>query len=498
MCVFYTHFFLVLGSLLIDRERICDRLIIDKFCGKSAKKLAKEIDYESKNRIMLQEPVSRTILKMAFPTIVAFLITSVYNFADTYFVSSLGTSATAAVSVNASLDQIIMMAGSMLAIGANSYIARLHGQQNREKASQVLSTAFFIALAIGLLIMVLGLIFTKPLVHLLGATTDCEKYSMDYAKYLLLVAPFMATNFVMNQCLRAEGSAILSMIGLGFGGILNCILDPIFIFNLDLEVAGASIATAISKLVSFGILIVPYLMKKCVLTLSVKNFRFNKDIVGEIVKMGSSSLFRTGLAIVAAILLNNLAGEISDSVLAGIGVTTKVMMFPMFAVIGFCNGVQPVAGYNWGAKRYDRVLQCWKFGWKVSVAASAILAGTIAIFAEPLISIFTETDAEMMRVGALCLRMQCIAFPVVGGVAMVYFLCSGLGKAKQALLLSTSRQGTCFIPFLYPLAIFFKEAGLAAVQGVADFLSFFIALPIQRRIISELKTLQKAGIIEDS
>ena len=176
----------------------------------------------------------------------AFLINSIYSLADTYFVSSLGTNATAAVSVNASLDQLIMMCGSLLAVGANSYIARLLGQENEKKASQVLSTAFFGAFGIGTILM-------------------------DYATYVLYAAPFMAANFVMNQCLRSEGSAVLSMFGMGFGGILNCVLDPIFIFGLNMGVAGASLATAISKWVSFGILIFPYLSRRSLLHLSARN-----------------------------------------------------------------------------------------------------------------------------------------------------------------------------------------------------------------------------------
>ena len=214
---------------------------------------------ENRRLMMQNEPVSRVIPKMAIPTIVAFLINSIYSLADTYFVSSLGDSATAAVSVNASLDQLIMMAGSMLAVGANSYIARLLGAGNDKKASQVLSTAFFIAMGMGALLLIFGNIFMLPMVRLLGATPSCEQYSVDYASYVLLAAPFMASNFVMNQCLRSEGSATLSMVGMGFGGILNCVLDPIFIFGLDMGVAGASLATAISKWVRFAILLFPLL-----------------------------------------------------------------------------------------------------------------------------------------------------------------------------------------------------------------------------------------------
>ena len=222
--------------------------------------------------MLLNEPISRLIPKMAVPTIVAFLINSIYSLADTYFVSSLGTNATAAVSVNASLDQLSMMCGSLLAVGANSYIARLLGEGQDKKASQVLSTAFFSAFGIGALLMVFGNIFILPMVRLLGATPTCEQYAVDYATYVLYAAPFMATSFVMNQCLRSEGSATLSMFGMGFGGILNCVLDPIFIFGLDMGVAGASLATAISKVVSFAILIFPYITRRSLLHLSIRNF----------------------------------------------------------------------------------------------------------------------------------------------------------------------------------------------------------------------------------
>ena len=217
---------------------------------------------EQRRTMLLNEPVSRVIPKMAIPTIVAFLINSIYSLADTYFVSNLGTNATAAVSVNASLDQLIMMCGSMVAMGANSYIARLLGEGDEKKASQVLSTSFFAAFFMGALLLVFGNLFMTPMVRLLGATPTCEAYAIDYATYVLLAAPFMASNFVMNQCLRSEGSATLSMVGMGIGGILNIILDPIFIFTFNMGVAGASLATAISKWVSFAILIFPYITRR--------------------------------------------------------------------------------------------------------------------------------------------------------------------------------------------------------------------------------------------
>ena len=442
---------------------------------------------ERRKNMMLVEPIRKIIPKMAIPTIIAFLINSIYSLADTYFVSSLGTNATAAVSVNSSLDQIIMMAGSMLAVGANSYIARLLGARREEEAHKVISVAFFIAAAFGAVVMVGGIAFMEPMMRLLGATDTCLQYSIDYATYVLLVAPFMATSFVMNQCLRAEGSATLSMIGMGFGGILNCFLDPIFIFGLDMGVKGASMATAISKLVSFSILIFPYLTKHSLLRISLRHFKPNAEIFRQIVSVGSSSMFRSGLSVVAGIVLNNLAGGISDAVLAGIGVTTKVMMFPFGIILGLGNGFQPVAGFNWGAKRFDRVMESYRFAQKLSLVISGIMAALLVVFANQVILLFAEADAEMQAIGALAIRLQSIALPIHAWVATVNMMCSGLGRAKGALLLATARQGSCFLPIVYPLAWLFDKIGVASVQAVADVLTLFLAFPLHRRILRDVR-----------
>ena len=435
---------------------------------------------DQRRMMMLNEPISRVIPKMAIPTIVAFLINSIYSLADTYFVSSLGTYATAAVSVNASLDQLIMMCGSLLAVGANSYIARLLGEGKDKKASQVLSTSFFTAFGIGALLLVFGTIFILPMVRLLGATPTCEQYAVDYATYVLFAAPFMATSFVMNQCLRSEGSATLSMIGMGFGGILNCVLDPIFIFWLDKGVAGASMATAISKVVSFAILIFPYLTRRSLLHLSIRNFCPSRDIIVKVVSVGSSSMFRSGLAVISAIFLNKLAGNISDSVLAAVGVCNKIAMFPFSIILGFSQGFQPVAGFNWGAKRYDRVQESYRFSSRVAFIGGVIMAVILILSADKLIVLFAGTDAEMRHIGVICMISQCIALPVHGWVAVVNMLCAGLGNARGAVTLATARQGTCFLPILYPMAWLMGAYGIATVQAAADVLTILLAIPIIR------------------
>jgi len=449
---------------------------------------------DARRQMMLTQPVGRVIWKMSIPTIVAFLIQSIYSLADTYFVSGLGTAATAAVSVNASLDQLIMMCGSMLAVGANSYIARLLGEGNDEKASKVLSVAFYIAFGIGLVLTIFGSIFLMPMVRLLGATPTSEVYAADYATYVLLAAPFMATSFVMNQCLRSEGSATLSMIGMGFGGVLNCVLDPFFINGFEplglpaMGVAGASLATAISKVVSFGILIFPYITRRSLLTLSLRNFRPNWDILSKIVSVGSSSMFRNLLSVVSAIFLNKLAGDISDAVQAGIGVCTKVMMFPFSIILGFGTGFQPVAGFNWGAKRFDRVRDSFRYASWVSIIGGVVMGVILALVADFVIGLFDSSgDAQMLQVGALAIRLQCLALPVHGWVAVVNMLCAGLGNAGGAVALSTSRQGSCFLPILFPMALLWGATGIASVQAVADVLTIALALPIAIRMGKKIR-----------
>ena len=346
--------------------------------------------------------------------------------------------------------------------------------------------------AAALTVLLLGFI-QAPMVRLLGATPTCEAYSIDYATYVLMAAPFMASNFVMNQCLRSEGSATLSMVGMGFGGVLNCVLDPIFIFGFDMGVAGASLATAISKLVSFCILIFPYLTRRSLLHLSIRNFKPSREIVSEIVTVGSSSMFRNGLAVVAGILLNKLAGGISDSVLAGIGVCTKIMMFPFSIILGFGNGFQPVAGFNWGAKRYDRVQESYRFSARVAFWGGLVMAAFCIVFADWLIILFAGTDEEMRRIGSFAIITQSIALPIHAWVAIVNMYCVGLGNARGALALSTARQGSCFLPILSPLAWLFGAWGVGCVQAVADVLTVALAIPILRSVNKKLHAAMEAS-----
>ncbi len=448
------------------------------------------IDRNKRRYVMLNTPMSRLIPKMAIPTIISMLVTSLYNLADTYFVSSLGTTATAAVGINFSLDMLIMTIGGLLGVGANSFIARLLGAKQDQKASQVLATSFFSAIFISLILAITGLIAIEPLVRLLGATDNIIRYSMDYAGFVLYAAAFTSSSFVLNHSLRSEGSAIYSMIGIVSGAVLNIALDPLFIIGLGWGVKGAGAATAISKTVSFFVLLLPYLRRSSILNLSIRNIHYSREIVTEVLKMGFPSFLRMILMSTAIVIMNKAAGLYSDSVLAGMSVVNRVVMFPTAALLGFAQGYQPVSGFNWGAKRYDRVLQAFWFASFWGAGASVLMGLGLGLFATPIMHLFTQTDQEMIAIGVLSIRLQSIVFPVHAWVIVVNICYASLGKARGAALLSLARQGLCYIPMILILPLLMAAQGLAAAQAAADILSFAMALPLCILLVRDIRRRQ--------
>ena len=443
-------------------------------------------DVNEKRDFMLKTPIHRLVPKMALPSIAGMLVSSAYNLADTLFVSQLGTNATSAVSVNGSIDLIIMMAGALLATGAASFTARLLGAKEDRRANEVLSTCYFLTLLFGFAVMGLGFAFQDEMLLLLGANEEILPYSEQYCRYILLAAPFMSTSFVLNQCLRAEGSAVFSMIGMVAGAVLNIGLDPLFIFVFDWGVAGASAATAISKVVSWCILMTPYFRRHTILRIRLRDFRPRWKDLCEVCAMGSASFFRTGLGTLAGILLNRIAVSYGTSALAAIGVANRITMFMTSACLGFGQGFQPVAGFSWGAARYDRVQQSFRFSMIACVAGISLVAAIVGIFAKPILLLFTEDDAELVRIGVFSLRIQCLAMPFHGFAIIVNMLCAGIGRALPSLLLGLSRQGIFFFPILPILVRLWGVWGIASVQGAADMLVMFLAVPVAVRVMQDV------------
>ena len=303
-----------------------------------------EIQYQK----MTETPVKRLIIKLSIPTIISMLVTSIYNLADTFFVSKLGESASGAVSVVFSLMAIIQAIGFTLGMGAGSLISAKLGEKKNDDAQKIGAMAFYSALTIGLLLTIFGLLFINPLMKGLGSTETVLPYAKAYASYILYGAPIMAGSFVLNNILRSEGKANLAMIGLVFGGLLNIALDPLFIFVFDLGISGAAIATLISQVISFSILLACFLFKKTIVTLKLRYLTLNFLILLDIVKTGLPSLFRQGLASVSTILLNKAAGTYGgDMALSAMGIVGKTFMIIFAVALGIGQGYQPVCGYNY-------------------------------------------------------------------------------------------------------------------------------------------------------
>lgn len=428
---------------------------------------------------LLDRSIRSLIPSMAMPPIIAQLITKIYSLVDTYFVSTLGTAATAAVGVNGSLEHTITLVAGLIGSGACSYIARLLGEKRSQDADRVLSTSFFAGMGLGILFAIFGTIFVTPLMRLLSSNADSELYAVQYGTYVLMAAPFMIGSFILNMSLRSEGRSTYAMVGVAAGGILNCFLDPLFIYTFHLGVTGASIATAISKALSFFILLWPYMKKQCSVIISIHKVKLVTKDVQEILSIGSTTCLRSVCNVVSSILINRIAGSYSTAALAAVSVANRVLEFPFAVILGFSQGCQPIVGFNWGAKRLDRVKETMRISMLFAVIGSILFGVVLFLFAQPLVGIFNkEADLEVLRLGILCARLQCLTLVIHSMESIVCMFYAGTGNAKLSLLMATARQGYCFIPVVLVVPFLFGAEGVAACQSVADLLMLAIALPL--------------------
>lgn len=442
----------------------------------------------AKNEMMLNAPIERLIGKLAIPTIISMLVTGLYNIADTYFVGQLdNTSATGAVGVIFPLMSVIQAVGFFFGHGSGNYVSRALGAGRTEDAEKMTVTGFVLSLIAGTVIMTVGLVFSPQLTTLLGSTDTIRPYAEEYMRYILISAPFMCGSFVLNNQLRFQGNAVFGMVGILCGAVLNIALDPLLIFVLDLGVAGAAIATAVSQTVSFFVLLVMSGLSDGI-KMRLKNMTMSPRFLLEIVRGGIPSLCRQGLASVGGIFLNNVAGNYSDAMVAAYAIVQRIMMFAFSAVIGFGQGFQPVCGFNYGAGKWQRVKKAFWFCVRFSGIFLVVFSAVAFVFAPQAVGIFQDNDAEVLRWGTVCMRYQLVTFPLMSWIVMSNMMTQTIGKAGKASFLAMSRQGLMLVPMLLILPKLFGETGLALCQPVSDLLTFVCAVPLQ---ISELKELDQ-------
>ena len=407
---------------------------------------------------------------MGIPTMIGMLINALYNLVDAYFVGGLGESQMGAISVVYPLGQVVVGLGLLFGTGAASYISRLLGQRDKEQANTVASTALYSSLAVGAVIILLSVIFLNPILRLLGATESILPYASTYAGIYIISCIFNVFNVTMNNIVTSEGAAKTTMCALLFGAVLNIGLDPLFIDTLNLGVAGAAIATAISQLVSTVVYLVYIFQKKSTFRFTIKDCAFSKDVLSEIFKIGISTLLFQLLTSLSISMINNASGNYGDAVIAGMGVVTRLVSMGSLTVFGFIKGFQPIAGL------------------------------AFSLFSTAIVSQFTAGNTEMIRTGANSLRINGITFMLFGYYTVYSSLFLALGKGKEGFLLGACRQGICFIPVILILPAVWGLNGILYAQPIADVLSalirVFMAIPLHKNLYdAEVKMKETASPI---
>lgn len=441
---------------------------------------------DEKRTYMLETPVKKLVCTLAGPTILSMLITSFYNMADTFFVGKINTQATGAVGIVFSVMAIIQAVGFFFGHGSGNYISRKLGAQEMEEAEKMAAVGFFSAFIAGVVLMAAGLLFIEPLAYLLGSTETILSYTITYLGIILFGAPAMTTSLVLNNQMRYQGSAFYAMIGIVSGAVLNIVLDPVLIFGCSLGIAGAAMATTISQYVSFILLLI-MIRRGGNMQIRLRNFKPSIHFFKEMIRGGTPSLCRQGLASLATIFLNRTAGFYGDAAIAGMSIVSRISMFANSALIGFGQGFQPVCGFNYGAGKNDRVLEAFWFCVKYAFLFLLVVAAAGFIFAPDLVALFRKEDLDVIAVGSAALRYQVIAFPLSAWIVMCNMMLQSIGKGLKASIVASARQGLCFIPLIMILPHFFGLVGVEICQAVSDVLTLVISVPIGMSVIKEMK-----------
>ena len=456
---------------------------------KSYTKIMSSAESSKKNEKFIKmtaTPVEKLIMGLALPSITIMIISSLYNMADTYFVSSLGTSQVAAVGIAFPVMFIIQAMGFFFGQGSGNYMSRALGAQDTENASRMAATGFISSFIVMALIAVGGILCLSPLVDGLGATESIRPHAKDYLLYIFLASPWMVSATVLNQQLRFQASASIAMTGMLTGAILNIFLDPLFIFVLKMGVPGAAIATMLSQIVSFFILLCYGCTRKG--NIPIKLYHFSPSIARyiEMFRGGVPALLRQSLMSIATIIINQFAKGYGDAAIAAISIVNRICMFANSVVLGFGQGYQPVCGFNYGAKLYSRVRKGFWFCVKICCAGLLFIVVFLLIFAPQIIALFRKDDPAVIAIGARGLRLNCISLPFMAGVVMCNMMTQTMGKAFQASVVALARQGLCLIPCLFILGPLSGLLGIQLATPVSDMISLAIVVPIMIKVLKDL------------
>ena len=442
---------------------------------------------------MTATPVRRLVLRLAIPTTISMMVTSFYNIVDAAFVGHLSTEATAGIGVSFAYMIVVQALGFFFGHGSGNYMSRELGAKRRDTASTMAAVGFFTPLLLGLAMAVGFGTHLPTLARLLGATPDVVPFAAEYLRYIVYATPLMMTALTLNNQLRLQGNARYGMVGMVTGAVLNIFLDALFIPVLGWGVTGASLATAISQTVCWGLLLWGTTRDGSV-HINPRKFLPTWRAYYEILMGGLPSLCRQVFNCTSAICLNYAAARYAPegqaaSVVAAFAVVTRTMMFAFSFVLGVNQGFQPVAGFNYGAKRYDRVRQSYLFTASVSTALLLLISAAGFIFSPEIIRLYRDQDPVMLAVGIRALRYQCVAFTLIGLPTTTNMLFQVIRMPIRSTLISIGRQGLFFLPPLFLLPPFLGLQGVILTQPIADTVTFLFSIPFAVWIARKLKNM---------
>ncbi len=448
------------------------------------------MDGNKKMALLGSAPIPKALLALGIPTMIGMLINALYNLVDTYFVGGLGTDQMGAVTVAFPLGQIVVGLGLLFGNGAAAYLSRLLGRGDKDTANKVASTAIYSGVSIGAIVILFSIIFLEPILKQAGAIESVIPYAVTYSRIYIVFSIFNVFNVTMNNIVSSEGAAKTAMCALMAGAVLNVILDPVFIYALNLGVAGAAIATAISQIISTLVYLCYILRKKSVFNFSIKECCFAKEIMSEILKIGIPTLIFQLLTSLSIGMINSAAKEYGGSALAAMGPVTKIMSMGTLIVFGFLKGFQPIAGFSYGAKKFDRLREAIRIAVLWSTIFCVIFGFIAAVFSTQIVSLFTKEDAEMVRIGSIALRGNGLSFVLFGFYTVYSFLFLVMGKAAEGCVLGACRQGICFVPVILILPLVLGLSGVLYAQPIADVISAIVTALMAVRLHRELRTAE--------
>lgn len=450
----------------------------------------------NKMELLGSAPVPKALMALGIPIMIGMLINALYNLVDAYFVGGLGESPMGAISIVFPLGQVVVGLGLMFGNGAASYLSRLLGRGDKETANKVASTALYSSVLIGAIIIIFATIFLKPILYFLGATDTIMPYALTYARIYIISCIFNVFNVTMNNIVSSEGAAKTTMCALLLGAVMNIGLDPIFIYVLNMGVAGAAIATAISQFISTLVYLSYALRKKSAFTFSVKEFCPTKQILAEILKIGVPTLTFQLLTSLSIALINRAANGYGDAVIAGMGAVTRVTSMGTLVVFGFLKGFQPIAGFSYGAKKFDRLREANKTSILWSTTFCVIVGLVMILFSTQIISQFANGNTEMISVGQKALVASGFSFMLFGFYTVYSSLLLALGKGAAGFIIGALRQGICFVPVILVLPVVWNMNGILYAQPIADVISTIITAFMALHLHKELAETEAKLISE--